>query len=360
MKIGMLVYNLVNNGIGKVVTTYSAKLLKDGNQVSVLAGGPCEPGAKGRVESLGVEVVQLPNKKGNMVTYWRSLCSVLRERQFDIVHVHGNSGMVVPDLIAIKSASNSKIVCHCHNTGCEHPVLHKVLRPVASMLSDGCFACSEEAGRWLYGSKGFIVLPNAFQCGVFAFSDDKRREVRRGLGIPDGMFVMGNVARLNPEKNHAFLVKVFEAFHKNNPDSCLVIAGGGPGTQLVKRLAESSEASSSIYLLGDIADPSGLYCAMDCFVFPSIHEGLGIVLVEAQLSGLDCFVSSEVPDGACISEGFHKLSLKSGAAEWARAIAEGASKDRFRNRKPCLLPNAELFDIDKSYQLLKKEYIRIA
>lgn len=359
MKICMLVYNFVNNGIGKIVTSYSAKLVEDGNRVTVAAGGPIESSVKEKAASLGIEVVQLPDKKDKCIAYLKALRKYLHREAFDIVHVHGNSGMVVPDLMAIKSCSYSKIVCHCHNTGCEHPVLHKILRPFASKLSDACFACSEEAGKWLFGCNGFVVLPNAFDCSRFAFSEIKRSEVRNKLGIPDDMFVMGNIARLNPEKNHAFLIEVFERFHRDNPCSCLLIAGGGPGEQRVKAIAESSSASSSIRLLGDVSDPSGLYCAMDCFVFPSLHEGLGIVLVEAQLAGLDCFVSSEVPDAACVSNGYHKLSLSDGADSWAHDISECVTIKELNERDPQFLPCAAAFDISEAYQALKSEYARL-
>lgn len=356
MNVCMVVYNLVNNGIGKVVLTYSAELIRHGHMVTVLVGGPCEHEKIDEAVACGITVMQLPDKQSNTLGYFRALNKALNEGRFDVCHVHGNSGMVLPELIVAKRSRVMAVACHCHNTGCEHPVLHRLLRRFVPQFCDCMFACSEEAGRWLFDDAECTVLPNSFELSKFAFDAEARCSLRASYGIDDSTYVLGNVARLNPEKNHAFLIDVFTDFHAEHPDSALIIAGGGPGKENVKSLIESSPARDSIMLLGNVTDPSKLYSAMDCFVFPSMHEGLGIVLVEAQLAGLDCFVSSDVPNAARVSDRFYSLSLSTPAVEWVSEIEEVAVHSRDRTKFDFHAEQLARFDIRSSYRILERVY----
>ena len=216
MNVCMITYNLVNNGIGKVVLTYSFELIRHGHMVTLLVGGPCEQEKVDEAVACGIAVTQLPDKRSDTLGYFKALSKALGEGQFDICHVHGNSGMVFPELVIAKRSRVVVVACHCHNTGCEHPVLHKVLRPFVPRLCDCMFACSDEAGKWLFGDAGFSVIPNSFELDKFRFDPQARLELREAYGIGEDVYVLGNVARLNPEKNHAFLIKVFEAFDSDD------------------------------------------------------------------------------------------------------------------------------------------------
>lgn len=248
MNVCMITYNLVNNGIGKVVLTYSFELIRHGHTVTLLVGGPCEQEKVDEAVAHGIAVTQLPDKRSDTLGYFEALSKALDEGQFDICHVHGNSGMVFPELVIAKCSRVVVVACHCHSTGCEHPVLHRVLRPFVPRLCDCMFACSDEAGKWLFGNAGFSVIPNSFDLDKFRFDPQARLELRGAYGIDEDVYILGNVARLNPEKNHAFLIKVFEAFHAENPESILMIAGGGPGEKDVRALVEASPAHDSIRL----------------------------------------------------------------------------------------------------------------
>lgn len=356
MNVCMVVYNLVNNGIGKVVLTYSIELVRHGHAVTVLVGGPCDLEKIDKANKCGVTVIQLPDKKTNTFGYLKALDKALNEIQFDVCHVHGNSGMVFPDLVVAKHSRAVAVVCHCHSTGCEHPVLHRLLRRFVPHLCDCMLACSKEAGKWLFEDADFTVLPNSFELRSFAFDADARSELRDFYGIKESTCVLGNVARLNPSKNHPFLIDIFCFFHKRHPDSILMIAGGGPEEDKIRNLVNSLPYRDSILLLGDVSDPSKLYSAMDFFVFPSIHEGLGLVLVEAQLAGLECFVSSDVPSEACVSDRFHPISLSVPASDWVAEIEATAMQPRDRAECNFLMGQLGSFDIRSGYRILEEAY----
>lgn len=235
-------------------------------------------------------------------------------------------------------------------------MLHRFFKPFVSRLCDTRLACSKAAGEWLYGKSEFTILPNAFNLSRFEFDPESRDTVRDSYEIGKRTIVLGNVARLNPEKNHAFLISVFEEYHSLHPDSMLLIAGGGPGMNRVKGLVESSSARDSIFLLGNVVDPSKLYSCMACFVFPSRYEGLGIALIEAQASGLECFVSECIPQEACVSDKFHVLQLDSGARAWADEIARTMEHVNPRNRHSGHDARLACFDIRSSYHILEEAY----
>lgn len=359
MNICMIVYNFVNNGIGKVVLTYSAELVKHGHSVAVLVGGPVDDAKIEEAENVGISVVRLPERKRNPTAYLGALKYALAARQYDIAHVHGSSGMVLPEVIVARRSSVVAVVCHCHSAGCDHPVPHRLFKPVVSRLSDARLACSKDAGKWLFGNSDFMVLPNAFDLSRFEFESESRKAIRKSYGIGEHTIVLGNVARLNPEKNHAFLIKVFEEYCSRHDDSKLLVVGGGPGIDIVKGLVEDSSAKDSILLLGDVADPSRLYSCMDCFVFPSLYEGLGIVLIEAQASGLECFVSENIPQEACATNRYHVLKLDDGAKAWADEILRAT--EGFDPMRRSSTPDARLsrFDIRSSYHILEETYAAV-
>ena len=118
MNVCMVVYNLVNNGIGKVVLTYSAELIRHGHKVTVLVGGPCEREKVDEAVACGITVVQLPDKKSDTLAYLKALGKTLDEGRFDVCHVHGNSGMVFPELVIAKQSRAVSVACHFHSTGC--------------------------------------------------------------------------------------------------------------------------------------------------------------------------------------------------------------------------------------------------
>ncbi len=288
--------------------------------MTLLVGGPCEQEKVDEAVAHGIAVTQLPDKRSDTLGYFEALSKALDEGQFDICHVHGNSGMVFPELVIAKCSRVVVVACHCHSTGCEHPVLHRVLRPFVPRLCDCMFACSDEAGKWLLEMRVFRH-PNSFDLDKFRFDPQARLELRGAYGIDEDVYILGNVARLNPEKNHAFLIKVFEAFHAENPESILMIAGGGPRRKKdVGALVEGHRLPMIRLCCLAAKDPAKLYSAMDCFVFPSIHEGLGIVSWRHNSPAALNASYRPKPQDACVSDRFHAISAET-AERWAGEIA---------------------------------------
>lgn len=137
-----------------------------------------------------------------------------------------------------------------------------------------------------------------------------------------GLSAIGDIGRFNQQKNQYFLIKVFCEIAKRHENVLLLMVGDGPSKSDVLKTVPNHLASRAIFL-GHTNQVEELYCAMDCFVFPSRFESLGLSAVEAQLNGLPCFASDQVPKEACVSDAFYQIPLSSSAEEWAAVIESG-------------------------------------
>lgn len=171
----------------------------------------------------------------------------------------------------------------------------------------------------LFGVNNSIVLNNGIDFMKFDYAKI-RSEMRSELGIPQTGFVVGHVGRFSKAKNHGFLIKVFSEIYKHNKDAFLLMVGAGEEKERIKQLLENSPIKNSYMILSNRSDVADIMQAMDVFVFPSKFEGLGIVLIEAQKSGLPCFASDQVPSFAKVTNLVKFCSLNESAEDWAREI----------------------------------------
>ena len=185
--------------------------------------------------------------------------------------------------------------------------MKQALRPFSKKYATDYFACSELAGRWLFGDKTFeqgkvTIINNAIDLDKFKYDEKVRKEKRKELNINDDTLVVGHIGRFVAQKNHTFLIDIFSELHKKEKNSILLLIGQGPLIGEIKQKVETLGISDSVKFLGQRDDVNELYNAMDLFLFPSLYEGLGMVLIEAQANGLPCIASTEVPKNARVSK----------------------------------------------------------
>ena len=190
-------------------------------------------------------------------------------------------------------------------------------------ISDGLVACSIDAGKALFG-KAFKrkgkVIHNAINTETFAYNEQVRFEMQKKLGLTDS-YVVGHVGNMTPQKNHMFLLDVFREVLRIKPNAKLLLIGDGYLRTQIEKKIEQLGLTQHVLLLGVKSDVFLYFNAMDAFLFPSLFEGLGIVLVEAQMNGLRCVYSDNVPlEADCNIAHNIRLSLKSPALEWAKQI----------------------------------------
>ncbi len=232
-------------------------------------------------------------------------------------------------------------ICHAHNAPVRESmnlkekgqlIFRDYFKKKMLPYTDHLFICGEEAGNWLYGKENkdrFVMMNNAVDAGQFRFSPAVRNDVRKAMGLNDE-FVILNVGRFNPQKNHTFILDIFKeikAIHKN---SVLLLAGNGTLENEIKEKCRTLGLDDSVRFLGLRSDIDRLFQASDIYLFPSLYEGLPVTMVEAQSSGIKCFISDVIPQQCVLTDDVTLLSLDKGAAYWAEQIT--AFKDGY-NRK---------------------------
>jgi glycosyltransferase involved in cell wall biosynthesis len=223
------------------------------------------------------------------------------------------------------------------------------------------FACSEEAARWLFGKKDAqkaIVQRNAINTSAFRFKEETRAAVRAELGVGDNTLIVGHVGRFERQKNHQFVIKVFNALHRIRPDSLLLLIGsGGPCEAETRQLVIKLGLDRKVLFLGSRSDIPQLLCIMDVFLFPSTFEGLGMAFLEAQCNGLPCVISDIIPEEAIMTDLAIPLSLAQDSPEqWAEAIVAQASGKRNRPSYADRIAEAG-YDVSQNASWLQSFYL---
>ncbi len=164
-----------------------------------------------------------------------------------------------------------------------------------------------------------------FYCGVDLKPFQERIEgaqLRAELGIPPEAFVVGHVGRFAPQKNHEFLVRCLAGAIAQDPSFYLLLVGTGELEAEIRRWVQQLGIASQVVFAGVRPDvPRLMQGAMDCFCLPSHHEGLPLVLIEAQAAGLPCLVSEAIPPETRIPPHWvQSVSLTEPLENWVEAL----------------------------------------
>lgn len=222
-----------------------------------------------------------------------------------------------------------KIISHAHFTqwsykklnGFRNHFMFQIVKP----LIDCRIACSIAAGKTFFG-KNFTVIKNGIEVEKFDYREETRIIQRKKLGF-ESNFIIGNIGRLNIQKNHIFLVEIFAALLKHDSNARLVLVGSGPLEKQIKKHIASKNLEKNVLLLSTCSCVDKLYQAFDVFCLPSLYEGLPVVGVEAQTAGLPCVFSDAITQEVLMLTTSCRLSLKKSAEDWAKTIY------RFKNRE---------------------------
>lgn len=309
------------------------------------------------VKALGATVYVLPNYREDFFGFNRETRKILLETQCVGIHCHEYLVSLV-FLYWAKKAKISLRIAHSHNPTIESlwkRELTKLTQGWFQFLATDFFACSEEAGIFLFGKGTNVrIIKNAIDSEQYKFSEEIRTRLRENLHLENCM-VVGTVGRLTVQKNPFFLLEVFLEVNKRNPASILLWIGEGPLKKQLEDKIKQYKLENKVVFLGTRQDVPDLMQAMDIFLFPSLYEGFGIVLLEAQASGLPCFTSTEVPKETQISNHIKYISLKEGASEWAEQIIQNSEvRDRTIGANEL---ETSPFCIQKSAAELQKFYI---
>lgn len=286
--------------------------------------GEITPNRK-EAESLGCKVFVLPSRRENFIKSAIAFTNFFRKHGAEYNAIHWNGGNLSSILVFIL-AWFYKIpvrIVHAHSSsavGLHNRVLHNLNRRLIPYLCNRLFACSPEASRFFYRSNPSVIINNGIDVNKFDYNLDVRKRVRNDLRIADDTILLGHVGRFDDNKNHAFMLDLFESFHREHVNSAFVFVGNGITFNKIKEEAAQKGLQDFIIFTGSRNDVNELMQAMDCFIMPSKFEGLPFVLIEAQCAGLPCVISDTISKEVNITDNVHFVSLSSDAQNWSLII----------------------------------------
>lgn len=314
------------------------------------------------IARLGGRVFVCPRYTGKnhaaYLRWWKDFFASHPEYKVIHGHVRSTAALYLP----VAKRYGLVTIAHSHSTsngaGAAAAVKDLMQLPIRR-VADYLFACSDEAGAWLYGKAAlqrpnYRRIPNGIDLTRFAFDGETRARMRAELGIPDGALVLGHIGRFTRPKNHAWLVDLFAQWNKRHPDSYLLLVGDGELWEEVRRQCETLGLADKVLLPGAHTDTENYYQAMDVFVFPSLWEGLPVSVVEAQANGLPCLISEVITPEVRLTDLVQALATESPAA-WLDKLAACRCREQ-GNLTPAQRKGLQPFDITCVAQNLQEFY----
>lgn len=297
----------------------------------------------------------------NFINAWKTF--LMEHPEYKIIHGHVRS--VAAIYLYIAKRRGRIVIAHSHNTSNGTggvAVVKNMMQLPIRYVADYMFACSTEAGKWLYGrkacqKKSFYILKNGIDIKKYEFQADIREEYRRQMNLDD-CFVMGHVGRFHPQKNHEFLLRVFREVRKEKKNAVLLLVGDGELREKIEQSIQELDLGESVKILGNRKDVAELSWTMDVFVFPSLHEGLPVSVIEAQAAGLPCLVSKEVSQEVEVTEQIFWLPISEGIKIWKDKLINLQLPDREKSHTGKLCEAG--YDVKKSAERLEQFYVRIS
>lgn len=323
-RIAHIVGKMVGGGVEAVVMNYYRCIERSRYQFDFIVEENSSHVPYEEIAELGGRVFVVPPVK-DIGRYRKALKQLFADNDYRIVHSHLNSLSVFPLQIAKKCGVQVRIA-HSHSTSSQVEFLRnfvkQFLKPFSRVYANTLVACSAHAGNWLFGKKSqYTILPNAIDISRFSYNADVRNATREHFEIED-KFVIGHVGRFAQQKNHEFLIRCFRCVKNIEPNAYLLLVGEGPLTKKTNELVAELGLCDSVTFVGQTECVEKFYNAMDVFCLPSLYEGLGMVAVEAQISGLPTIVSDAVPSEVVCTNGLVTfMSLDCQLDEWAKKIA---------------------------------------
>lgn len=320
------------------------------------------------IEKMGGKVIIIPPYQ-RLFEYQKELYRIFKENNYKIVHSHISTLSVFPLRIAKKAGVPIRIA-HSHSTSnkkeWKRNLIKNILRPFSKLYANQFFACSELSGRWLFGEKAFKndkikIINNAIDLEKFKFNKEKRNEIRKKLKIDENIILIGHIGRFVTQKNHEFLIDVFNEIIKKrkqeNFDSKLILIGQGNLKENIIEKIKYLGLQDYVIFTGQTTNVSDYYNAMDIFVLPSLYEGLPVVGIEAQANGLLCEFSTDMTKETKVLNTTKFISLKETAKKWAEIILEDYKN--FKRKNSFDEMTKKNFNIKEEAKKLEKYYINL-
>lgn len=348
---------LIYDGITNVIVSYLEAMDLTKLDIYVAGSLKIEPGIRKKIKDLGCRIVDLPDRRKDTITYFFKLVKFIRKNKINVLHAHGNSATLSIEMLAGVIGGCKTRIAHSHNTKCEQIRADRLLRPLFYRIYTEAMACGVDAGKWLFGERPFKVLKNGRNIDKYKFIDTKRKKLRKNMKLKDEL-VIGHVGGFVEQKNHRFILEIFKCIKDVYPNSKFFLVGDGNLRSEIKDKAKRMRIYEDIKFTGNIENVEDILQIADGMILPSLFEGVPLVTIEWQISGLPILISDNVSDECICTNLVKKLSLKDSPKIWAENIIY---KIKLNNRKQSSVEAERLikengFDIKTNAFELQKIY----
>lgn len=323
------VSNMDRAGIETMLMNYYRHIDKTKIQFDFLCNKK-KPGAyDDEIKRLGGNIYHSPGLNPlNFFKYEKFMLEIFENNE-DIKIMHSHNGELAYQ--SLRGAYNYGIktrICHAHNTKMEQNLkkpLKLLYKTQLKKVANYFWGCGTDAIKFYFGDKiikekNYFILHNAIEIEKFVYNEEKRNELRKTLDLQD-KFVIGNVGRFMEQKNHTFILDLFQVILKKEPNAILMLIGDGELENKIRDKAHTLKIDKSIKFMGNINNVNDMYQVMDVFLLPSLFEGLPVVGIEAQTAGLKCFFSSNITKEVDITNNSIFLDLERDSLDkWSNEI----------------------------------------
>ena len=333
MKIAIIVGKMDSGGKKNLIMEYYRHIDRNIVQFDFICDSDSQAIPEEEIKKLGGRVYKVAPYQ-NIVRNMSDMKRIFEQNQYSVVHAYNSTMNLFP--MAVAKSCNvpvriSESLSMAHE-GDWKTVLKKMLRPMSKWFANYYMSCGEDCGRWQFGDKLFDegkvrVFKTVINTDVNKYDESLRNATRKEYGIEENI-VIGHIGRLTEQKNTLFIIDIFNALVKKEPKAKLLVIGDGNLREAMLAKIDEYGIKNSVLYLGRREDIPQFYNAMDCFLLPSLYEGLPVVGVEAENCGLPMFFSTEIPEesSACDDLGVF-MSLEKTPEEWADAILQAVKKN---------------------------------
>ena len=335
IRVAQMMTDMNYGGVEMVVMNYYRHIDRTKVQFDFFALEGSAVPQREEIERLGGRVYIVP-KYTHLSAYEKEIIRLFRQNQYKIVHSHMNT-LSVFSLWGAKKAGIPNRIAHNHSTAgkgeTKKNIIKYALRPFAKIYPTKLCACSQYAGEWLYGKNAeFQVFNNAIDLSRYSYDPQKAAAARKELGLEDKL-VVGHIGRFCYQKNHDFLIDIFNEIHKQRQEAVLLLIGEGELEQDIRNKVKKLGLTDSVRFMGKQKDTSKFYQAMNCFVLPSRYEGLCVVAIEAQACSVPVICSTAVPKDAKITSSVKFIGLDESSSNWADSVLDVIKTQVKRNKR---------------------------
>lgn len=352
-----IVTNMDCGGLETMIMNYYRKIDRKQIQFDFLVHRSEKAYFDEEIMEMGGIIYHLPKLNPFSKNYLNKLKSFFKNhKEYKIVHCHLDCMSAIPLKVA-REFNVPVRIAHSHNSNQTKDfkyLLKRFYKRQITCVATDLFACSYDAGEWMFKTTKFEVMPNAIDCSKYIYDINKQILKKKELGLKDES-IIGHIGRFSPQKNHKFLLEIFKRVNEKEPNSKLLLIGQGQLCNSIKTYVHKLDLEEKVKFLGVRKDIPDLLQVMDVFLFPSLYEGLPVTIIEAQSAGLPCIISDKVPIECKKTDLVQQIGLKQDVDFWADVVLQAANRKRRDTYKEMV---ASGYDINMAVIKLQKFYLR--